>query len=77
MVIGSINLDLVTSTTQLPKVGETVLGYSFQTIPSGNGANQAGTRSVLGCGWNHDWKSGKRFLSRVLFTRCIKYIFIR
>ena len=28
-VIGSINMDLVTSTNQIPKVGETVLGHSF------------------------------------------------
>jgi ribokinase len=40
-VIGSINMDLLTSTNQIPKVGETVLGNSFHTIPGGKGANQA------------------------------------
>jgi ribokinase len=47
-VIGSINMDLVTSTTQIPKVGETVLGNSFHTIPGGKGANQAVAAARLG-----------------------------
>ncbi|SDN34923.1 ribokinase [Bacillus sp. OK048] len=47
-VIGSINMDLVTSTNQIPKVGETVLGHSFHTIPGGKGANQAVAAARLG-----------------------------
>ena len=47
-VIGSINMDLVTSTTQIPKVGETVLGQSFHSIPGGKGANQAVAAARLG-----------------------------
>jgi ribokinase len=47
-VIGSINMDLVTSTNQIPKVGETVLGNSFHTIPGGKGANQAVAAARLG-----------------------------
>jgi ribokinase len=47
-VIGSINMDLVTSTTIIPKVGETVLGHSFHTIPGGKGANQAVAAARLG-----------------------------
>jgi ribokinase len=47
-VIGSINMDLVTSTTQIPKVGETVLGQSFHSIPGGKGANQAVAVARLG-----------------------------
>ncbi|MEH7495146.1 ribokinase [Neobacillus niacini] len=47
-VIGSINMDLVTSTTKIPKVGETVLGHSFHTIPGGKGANQAVAAARLG-----------------------------
>jgi ribokinase len=47
-VFGSINMDLVTSTTQIPKVGETVLGHSFHTIPGGKGANQAVAAARLG-----------------------------
>ncbi|HYK72456.1 MAG TPA: ribokinase, partial [Pseudoneobacillus sp.] len=47
-VIGSINMDLVTSTNRIPKVGETVLGDSFHTIPGGKGANQAVAAARLG-----------------------------
>lgn len=41
-------MDIVTSTTQIPKVGETVLGHSFHTIPGGKGANQAVAAARLG-----------------------------
>ncbi|MGJ7918969.1 ribokinase [Neobacillus sp. LXY-4] len=47
-VIGSINMDLVTKTKQIPKVGETLLGDSFYTIPGGKGANQAVAAARLG-----------------------------
>jgi ribokinase len=47
-VIGSINMDLVTSTNVIPKGGETVLGDSFHTIPGGKGANQAVAAARLG-----------------------------
>ncbi|MBO1511724.1 ribokinase [Metabacillus bambusae] len=49
-VIGSINMDLVTKTNTIPKVGETVLGESFFTIPGGKGANQAVAAARLGAG---------------------------
>src|SRR5204862_6009984 len=41
VVIGSINMDLVCRTRELPAPGETVLGGAFLTIPGGKGANQA------------------------------------
>ncbi|MFD4368157.1 ribokinase [Rhodococcus sp. NPDC058521] len=41
VVVGSINMDLTTTTTRLPIPGETVLGDSFATRPGGKGANQA------------------------------------
>jgi ribokinase len=40
-VVGSVNLDLVATTAELPKPGETVLGRDFTTVPGGKGANQA------------------------------------
>ncbi|MEU4481007.1 ribokinase [Micromonospora sp. NPDC023966] len=40
-VVGSANLDLVVTTPQLPRPGETVLGEGFATVPGGKGANQA------------------------------------
>lgn len=48
IVIGSINMDLVTSSTVFPKPGETVNGTSFLTIPGGKGANQAVAAARLG-----------------------------
>ena len=47
-VIGSINMDLVTQTNSVPKMGETVMGQSFFTIPGGKGANQAVAAAKLG-----------------------------
>lgn len=41
IVVGSANLDLVVTTPQLPRPGETVLGKDFRTVPGGKGANQA------------------------------------
>ncbi|MCO6176719.1 ribokinase [Ciceribacter sp. RN22] len=40
-VFGSINMDLIATTTRLPKPGETVAGKDFSTAAGGKGANQA------------------------------------
>ena len=48
LVIGSINMDLVTETNITPQVGETVLGDAFHTIPGGKGANQVVAAAKLG-----------------------------
>jgi ribokinase len=47
-VIGSINMDIVTSTNRVPMMGETVMGESFHTLPGGKGANQAVAAARLG-----------------------------
>lgn len=47
-VLGSINMDLVTKTDTIPKVGETVKGTSFFMNPGGKGANQAVAAAKLG-----------------------------
>lgn len=41
VVVGSINMDLVTNVVNIPRAGETVLGSNFQTHAGGKGANQA------------------------------------
>ncbi|WP_028479626.1 ribokinase [Nocardia sp. CNY236] len=40
-VLGSINMDMVTTTARRPALGETVLGTDFVMVPGGKGANQA------------------------------------
>jgi ribokinase len=41
VVVGSINMDLVSNVPHIPRAGETVLGHHFQMHPGGKGANQA------------------------------------
>lgn len=48
VVVGSINMDLVTHTRQIPVPGQTVTGTGFDTTPGGKGANQAVAVARLG-----------------------------
>ncbi len=48
LVVGSINMDLVVSTEEIPGLGETVLGNSITENPGGKGANQGVAISKLG-----------------------------
>lgn len=57
LVVGSVNMDLVVRTQQMPAPGETVLGEGFVTSPGGKGANQAVAAARLG--------ARCRFLGRV------------
>jgi ribokinase len=47
LVIGSLNMDLVTVTNRMPIVGETIIGKRFDQIPGGKGANQAASMARL------------------------------
>jgi ribokinase len=48
VVVGSVTMDLVTLTPQIPRTGQTVIGTSFTTTPGGKGANQAVAAARLG-----------------------------
>ena len=48
VVVGSINMDLVAHTRQIPVPGQTVVGTGFDTTPGGKGANQAVAAARLG-----------------------------
>lgn len=48
VVVGSVTMDLVTRTPQIPRVGETLIGTAFHTTPGGKGANQAVAAARLG-----------------------------
>ena len=48
VVVGSLNMDLVTRAQRMPKPGETLAGHSFETVSGGKGANQAVAAARLG-----------------------------
>ncbi|MBB3226639.1 ribokinase [Luteibacter sp. Sphag1AF] len=48
VVVGSINMDLVTLAPRFAGPGETLIGTRFLTIPGGKGANQAVAAARLG-----------------------------
>lgn len=41
LVIGSVNVDIVTYADRAPRPGESLTGHSYQMVPGGKGANQA------------------------------------
>ncbi|MCX4525380.1 ribokinase [Streptomyces sp. NBC_01551] len=47
-VLGSTNMDLVAYVPKAPRLGETVTGRAFRTVPGGKGANQAVAAARLG-----------------------------
>lgn len=48
VVVGSLNMDLVTRAERIPQPGETILGGDLQTFPGGKGANQAVAAKRMG-----------------------------
>ena len=48
VVLGGINIDLVTVAERFPEAGETVVGDRFLTYPGGKGANQAVAAARMG-----------------------------
>lgn len=48
LVVGSISMDLISTTSKIPNEGETVIGECFDMAPGGKGANQAVQMAKLG-----------------------------
>ncbi len=48
LVVGSLNMDMAISVSQIPQKGETVLAKEINYIPGGKGANQAYAMAKLG-----------------------------
>jgi ribokinase len=48
VVVGSVTMDMVTCTPNIPSTGQTIIGTSFSTTPGGKGANQAVAAARLG-----------------------------
>ena len=48
VIVGSVTMDLVTRARQIPRIGETLIGTSFENTPGGKGANQAVAAARLG-----------------------------
>jgi len=48
LVVGSINMDLVTQADEFPRPGQTLFGSQFATYAGGKGANQAVAAARLG-----------------------------
>lgn len=48
LVLGSLNMDMVTKVADIPVAGETILGGNLDFIPGGKGANQATAIGKLG-----------------------------
>ena len=61
VVVGSLNIDLVTHTERIPAPGETVLGGDLATVPGGKGANQAVAAARLGAQTAMVGQSGRRW----------------
>jgi len=48
VIVGSVNMDLVSQAERIPRAGETLIGSDFQLHPGGKGGNQAVAVARLG-----------------------------
>jgi len=71
-VVGSINMDLITTVRRFPNQGQTLYGEDFMMKPGGKGANQAVAAARLGANVNFIGKIGKDPLGYELKEHLIK-----
>lgn len=71
-VVGSINMDLLTTVSRIPQQGETLFGDSFLMKPGGKGANQAVAAKRLGADVSIIGKLGDDVLGRELLLHLKK-----
>jgi len=63
VVVGSINLDLVASSSHIPRAGETVAGSTFRTFPAEKAESGRRGRAIGRCG-HHSRKTRQRRIRR-------------
>ncbi|MGL4653490.1 ribokinase [Cetobacterium sp.] len=68
VVVGSINMDLVTICERAPRGGETLLGKKFMQIPGGKGANQAVAIGKMNSSVSMLGKIGKEGMGDILLN---------
>ena len=80
LVVGGININLITSTDLIPEPGQTVTGNNLNITPGGKGANQAVGASRMGArvsliGRIGDDQYGEQLLANLLaegiYVRCV------
>ena len=80
LVVGGININLITSTDLIPEPGQTVTGNNLNITPGGKGANQAVGASRMGArvsliGRIGDDQYGEQLLANLLAegidVRCV------
>lgn len=71
-VVGSMNMDLVVRSDEIPKIGETLLGEELLHIPGGKGANQGVAMAKLGNKVNFLGKVGDDSYGKLLLESMSK-----
>lgn len=72
VVVGSINIDLIITTNEIPKKGMTVFGESYHKLLGGKGANQAVSAARLGSSVSMIGCVGKDDYGNFAITQLVK-----